>query len=272
MTETSVVPTAQLVEAVGALTRAACWEAAESLLASATATDATSVAMMSLAAADIAILRDYKLGEHGGEQAIDRAAEAVTAIDNAKFRWEVGMMRLRQRYLSQIVTADGDWTLGGEGRDPEVVADLELTAEWLIDTAPSPSNAGQANFYRGLIADNIRGDRPAAPKWYERALSLAEEQQDHNLIWEALRHLGDHDEDDAGDLPEARRKWEKAAWHAARAGSVMGVLAQQLQLARLALREGNEAASDTLAAEVARWADALGSVGDKRRAENIRAR
>jgi tetratricopeptide (TPR) repeat protein len=140
--------------------------------------------------------------------------------------------------------------------DPAGHARLGERAVAVRDSAPDDVSRGWAEFYLGLIADNVTGRRAAAPAHYQRALAVAE--QDDLLMFEALRHLGDHDRDD-GDVALARERWERSTWHAARAGSVTGTLAQQLLLAVLARDRGDAAGAALLAGEVHRWADAVGA-------------
>jgi hypothetical protein len=53
-------------------------------------------------------------------------------------------------------------------------------------------------------------------------------------------------------------RWERSAELWARAGNMAGVLAQQLLLAQLAIREGSPSAGTAIAQEVSRWAGAVG--------------
>lgn len=265
----AAVPVDDLLRAVTALVKAANWAAAERLLTAVRvpADDRLAQAQLAITKAGIAVGRDQMLGQQTASAAIDLAADAVAATADDTLRWDISMLRLRQRYFAAILPPGGELRTGGHDR--EVVADLERTAVWLVETAPDEPRTGWACFFRGLIADNLRGDRPAGPAWYRRALRIAEKYDDDDLAWEALRHLGDHDDDDAGDLLEARRKWEKSAWHAAKAGVVMGVLAQLTLLATLDRKEGNHAAADVRAKDISRWADAIGSERFQRQAERI---
>jgi hypothetical protein len=74
-----------------------------------------------------------------------------------------------------------------------------------------------------------------------------------------LRHLGDFCLE-AGDLAQARARWERSAQVWASIGNMTGVLAQQLLLAQLAIAEGRAEAGTAIAAEVSRWSGALGLV------------
>ena len=112
--------------------------------------------------------------------------------------------------------------------------------------------------YLGLIADNLYGERDAAPAHYEAALR-AGESGDDLLAREALRHLGDHDHD-RGDHQRALERWGRATALGARAGAVPGTLSQQMLLAVLARDAGDQAGAAALAREIARWAAALGAV------------
>jgi hypothetical protein len=84
------------------------------------------------------------------------------------------------------------------------------------------------------------------------------ESGDDLLAREALRHLGDYDHD-RGDDRLALERWRRATALGARAGAVPGTLSQQMLLAVLARDAGDEAGAAALAAEIARWAAALGA-------------
>ncbi len=117
---------------------------------------------------------------------------------------------------------------------------------------------GWAEFYLGLVADNLYGERDTAPAHYEIALRLGEAGDDM-LAAEALRHLGDHDHD-AGDHKRTSERWRQATALGARSGNVGFTLAQQMLLAVLARDAGDEAGAAALTREIARWAGAIGAV------------
>ena len=75
-----------------------------------------------------------------------------------------------------------------------MLAGLTRRAGELRKRAPDERRRGWAEMYLGLIADNLYGDRDAAPAHYEVALR-AGKSGDDLLAREALRHLGDHDHD-----------------------------------------------------------------------------
>src|ERR1043165_6688857 len=110
--------------------------------------------------------------------------------------------------------------------------------------------------YQGLIADTLLAERDAAPAHYRAALEAGA--GDPLLAREALRHLGDHDHDH-GDHQLALDRWRRATELGAAAGNVPGTLSQLLLLAVLARDAGNEAGAVTLAAEIVRWATAIGA-------------
>jgi tetratricopeptide (TPR) repeat protein len=194
-----------------------------------------------------------------GTQTAEAAATAATAAGDASpaDRWDLDFLRLQAEYDRELVGADATPRFGPEGRDPARLAALARQAEALLPGAGDQGRGGWAAFYRGVIADNLIGDRDDARRWFEQALAAGEQAGDSYLIGEALRHLGDHDEG-AGDLAGARAKWERSAEVWAAAGNVCGVLAQQLLLAHLALAEGQPAAGVAIATEVRRWARAAG--------------
>jgi hypothetical protein len=186
-----------------------------------------------LAAATVALDCDWFTGS-------SLAAERLAALPDDG--WDVAFLRLRHVYRQQLVTR--------RPHDGELVA----TADALCASAPDRTRLGWAHMYRGLIADNVAGDRDGAPAHYEQALGTG----DPLLTREALRHLGDHDHD-AGDDERARERWEEATALGAGAGAVLGTLSQQVLLAVLARDTGNEAGAVALAREIERWAGALGA-------------
>jgi tetratricopeptide (TPR) repeat protein len=212
-----------------ALSRAGQWTLALRLLDSAAPSPE-----VRLAAATVAVDCDWFTGSSLTEERLGPLAE-----DEG---WDVDFLRLRHVYRQQLVT--------GLPNGSELIS----AADALCASAPDPTRLGWAHMYRGLIADNVVGDRSSAPEHYEQALGT----DDPLLTREAQRHLGDHDRD-AGDLARARERWEEATALGAGAGAVLGTLSQQMLLAVLARDAGNEAGAVTLAREIARWAGALGA-------------
>ncbi|WP_030435833.1 hypothetical protein [Actinoplanes subtropicus] len=206
---------------------------------------------IALAAAEVALEQDWWAGT-------ETAGERIAAAEKAGADgWELDFLRLRNDYLRLIHPAGEHFQPGPAGKDPEAIAEVERRGARLRATAPGPVEAGWADFYRGVIADNLRADRQAAPARYEAALA-AGEGRDDLLAREALRHLGDHDHDN-GDHAAALDRWRRATALGARAGRVTGTLSQQLLLAVLARDAGDEPAAVALATEVERWAAALGA-------------
>jgi tetratricopeptide (TPR) repeat protein len=256
----------EIVAAATALTWAAQWDIARALLVSAQATGADSPAAtarrLAMAAAATAVHHDFRTAAPRWAPAAIATAQAVT--DPAR-RWPLDFLTLQDEYGRElfgpdgypVFGPDGQLVLGPEGRDPARAAALAERAEALLGSAADVASAGWAAFYRGLIADNLIGDREGAPRWLSHALDAAGQAGDDYLAGEALRHLGDHDEE-AGRLAQARAQWERSAEVWARTGNLTGVLAQQLLLAQLAIREGRPAAGTAIAREVSRWAGALG--------------
>lgn len=252
------VPTGvtEIMAAVTALSWAARWDVARGLLEAAQPADAggTAARRLALAAAEISVHHDFRTaGPRWAPDAI-AAAEAVAA---AQDRWQLDFLEVEHDYGRELIGEDGSARFGPDGHDPAFLAALARRAEALVHAAPDPASAGWAAFYRGLISDNLIGDRERAPRWFIQALEAAEQTGDDYLAGEALRHLGDHDEE-AADLEQARLRWERSAELWARAGNMAGVLAQQLLLAQLAVSEGKPAAGFAIAAEVRRWAGAVG--------------
>ena len=56
---------------------------------------------------------------------------------------------------------------------------LARLAEALAASAPDVAAAGWAAFYRGLIDDNLTGDRDGAPRWLAQALDA----HLHGVAW-----------------------------------------------------------------------------------------
>ena len=251
------VPVDALVTAARALVRAGRAGLALDLLDAATTAGEPARARLALAAAEAAIDLDYRSGTDHAAPRLAAAASAVEASPRPDLRWDLGFHTLRQAYLAALFDRSGP-RFGPDGRDPQQIADLRNGARRLHDDSPDPGRRGWASLLQGWIADNIAGDREAAPRHYDAALACAETSGDDYLAFEALRHLGDHARD-AGDHDLARRHWERSAEHAARAGAVPGTLAQQLLLAVSARDAGDESGARALAREIRRWAGAVGA-------------
>lgn len=246
-TTTVQVSPIALVVAARALIRAARFAEAAELLDS-TASDQPAVAV---ARAELAVAVDWYRGEQLGQDALQAAEPAV--VGDPEATWDIDFLTVRHRY-GQLFSAD---------RDDQRLDDLRRQAEAVSDRAPDDQRRGWGELYRGFIADNLLEDREAAPPHYGNALRLAEETGDHYLMFEALRHLGDHSHDD-GDTALTQERWERSCESGARAGAIIGTLAQQLLLAQLAREAGDEAGALMLAREISRWAGALGA--DRHRA------
>jgi hypothetical protein len=251
----------ELVAAARELSRAGRWPRALALLDAAKSDAAESDATESDATkSDAAASKDDRIALVAAEIALEQdwwtgSDEATARLAAAPHGWEREFLRLRNDYLHLIHAPGGRFDPGPWGKDEAVIAELERRGDELRATAPDPVAAGWAAMYRGLIADNLRADRTAAPAYYRVALATT---GDDLLTREALRHLGDHDHDD-GDHAAALDRWRRATALGAGAGAVPGTLSQQLLLAVLARDAGDEAGAVALAAEVARWAGALGA-------------
>jgi hypothetical protein len=258
MTNDAVLPLAEVIAAARELARAGRWRRAASLLSAVTAGDPRSRALLALAAAEVAVESDWYAATNTAAGLIDTAEKlCVDAGLAADSRWDLAFLRLRQAYLEQLFV-DGGFRSGPHGRDPELLARLRRGIDDLREQAPDEVRRGWAELYAGLVADNLYGERDAAPAHYEAALR-AGELADDLLAREALRHLGDHDRD-RGDHQLALDRWRRAATLGARAGAVPGTLSQQVLLAVLARDSGDPAGAAALARETARWAGALGAV------------
>ncbi|MFC7273043.1 hypothetical protein ACFQS1_03525 [Paractinoplanes rhizophilus] len=120
-----------------------------------------------LAAAEVALDQDWWAGT---DTAGERLAEAERAGAHG---WALDFLRLRHDYLRLIHPAGETFQPGPWGKDPEAIAAIERQGELLRRTAPGRIEAGWAEMYLGLIADNVRADREAAPPHYEAALAAS---------------------------------------------------------------------------------------------------
>ena len=264
------VPVHEVIAAARELSKAGRWQRAAGLLDVASVSDALDRARIALAAAEVA-----REGGHVGVSPATarerlRIAEEVFAavvIDPAD-RWDLAFLRLRLDYFD-LILGTGHFQPGPAGKDIDAIRAVERSAQALLGAAPDEVRRGWAEFYLGLVADNLYGARDTAPAHYEIALRLGEAGDDL-LAAEALRHLGDHDHDD-GDHDRAFERWGQATALGARAGNVGFTLAQQMLLAVLARHNGDEAGAAALAREIARWAGAIGAVRIEAQANNFLA-
>lgn len=261
----------EIIAAATALTWAARWDLARRLLQvsqpAGAGNGAATARRLALAAAQAAVHHDFRTT---GPRWAPDAVAAAEAVADPRDRWRLDFLEVEHDYGRELIGADGSPRFGPDGHDPARLAALAHRAETLADSAPDAASAGWAAFYRGLISDNLIGDRDHALPWLTRALDAAERTGDDYLAGEALRHLGDHDEE-AGDLEGARLRWERSAEVWARTGNVAGVLAQQLLLAQLAIGAGRTAAGAAIAQEVRRWAGAIGLALCQQQADSMLA-
>ena len=254
---TAHVPATVLVATADALVRAGQAERALALIDAASATATDDVAQLALAACRAALDRDYRSGTSLTPDRLATARTAVAAADDDVARWDLDQLEIRRAYFEALVGESGP-RFGPDGRDPSEIAELRAAAERLYDASPDDGRRGWAAMLQGWIADNIAGERDVAPAHYREALETAEATGDDYLVFEALRHLGDHDHDD-GRHELARQRWERSTEHAAKSGAVAGTLAQQLLVAVLDRDAGDEAGARALAREIVRWAGAIGA-------------
>lgn len=272
MNEIVNIPVATVIEAARALSHAGRWARAAALLDDAGArlpqdvSGRAAAARLALAAADLAVDSGWYTGENDAAHRLSEVDE--DALDEAG-RWDLEFARVRFDYREAFGSPS-----------PQI----RRRAQRLAESAPDPLRLGWAHMYLGLIADNLFGERDAAPPHYEIALrnsssnagngelgdagdrgfgdaasgAIQAAVADGLLRREAQRHLGDHDHD-RGDHTAAAGRWQDATATGARAGAVPGTLSQQLLLAVLHRDAGNEAGATALAAEVARWATAIGA-------------
>ncbi|WP_432967549.1 hypothetical protein [Dactylosporangium sp. CA-233914] len=235
MTDTVTIPLATLLAAARGLAGAARWEQATGLLDAASPGDPR----IALAAADIAVEAGWFTGIEDGPARLSEVDEH--GLD-AEGRWDLEFTWLRYEYRAAM----------RRRKDSAV----RQRAERLAATAPDATRLGWAHMYLGLICDNVFSERADAPPHY--AIALANSDADPLLRREAQRHLGDHAHD-RGDHEDALARWRDATEAGARAGLVAGTLSQQMLLAVLARDAGDEAGAVALAAEIERWALAIGA-------------
>lgn len=235
--------------AARALMYAGRWQLGADLLASAGSDDPD----LRLAAAELAVYRDFWCGTR-------TARDALAAAVDSRYEWEVDLLTLQHDYFSAVIEPDGTPRIGTDRHDPATVAELAGRAERVHAAGPPDARRGWAAFWRGVIADNLAGDAAAAQPLYAEARGAAEAHGDDALAAEALRHLGGHARRH-GDHDGARRMWEESTRLRQRAGMVPWTLSQQLALAQNAADTGNVARAAAIAAEVGRWAEALELTG-----------
>jgi tetratricopeptide (TPR) repeat protein len=251
------IPADEVIAAARDLAHGGRWRRAARLLDATTATDAHVRALLALTAAEVALEGDWFGGTNAAAGRLSAAEQVCATADlDPGSRWDLAFLRLRHEYFGHVLSA-GRFCPGPEGKDPDALADLRRRAVELREQAPDDLRRGWAEMYLGLIADNLYGEREAAPAHYEAALRAGESTADL-LAREALRHLGDHDHD-RGDHQLALERWGRATALGARAGAVPGTLSQQMLLAVLARESGDEAGAAALAREIARWAAAIGA-------------
>lgn len=235
-----------VLAAADSLVLAARWDVAVSLLRSTSVSAPHDVARVAVAVATAEVDRGF----WQRSPSVDAVAQARKALDgDPALAWELDWLEFRSDYSVALY---------GDTKTPEQAAALGATAATLYASAPTAVRRGWVAFYRGLVADNIAGDRDSAPAHYEEALALATENGDDLLASYPLRHLGDH-ANDAGDVAGAREQWERSTALRQAAGFIPGTLAQQLLLGVLAQEAGDKATANAIGTEVARWGAAIGS-------------
>jgi hypothetical protein len=245
-----------LVAAAYALMRAARWAEAGQLLAAADRPELA--AEVALARAQLAVEVHQWQGTGDPAAALDLAAARAGDRRDPGLAYDLELLRLFGDYWAELIPGDGrPPSFGPQGRDPAVLDELDRRARHLTTTANGARRRARATFYAGIIADNLRAEPERAEDLFTRALAACRPGADDDYAAEALRHLGGCAQA-AGDLTLTRDRWERSAALAEQAGWLPLALAQQALLADLWADEGDLAAARTLAAEVRRWASALG--------------
>lgn len=258
------IPVDAAVSAARRLARAGASDAALALLP----VD-SSDARVVLARAEVETARGYPTGVPGPRTELLRAHAVVAGSEDAVLAWDVALVQVRAD-LYDALFAPGTRLGSDEGRDLSAVKQLRESVDSLRGSAPDAGRRAWADFILGTVFDNLHGAREVAPALYRSALAPALAAGDDYLVYEVLRHLGDHSHD-RGDMDVAREEWEASAFHAARSGSALAVLNQLILLAQLARERGDEAGATLLAAEVVRWAEGIGATRLHRQASTFAA-
>jgi tetratricopeptide (TPR) repeat protein len=246
------IPADRVAAAARALMLAGRWTHAAELLDCASA-DEGERAVLAVAAAEVAVDKDFWNRTNYGPSSLTRASSAVAEAGGAVV-FDLAFVRLKHDYAVELFgSGTGEPSRGPEGRNPRVLDDLAGRAAELVRSAPDAGRRAGAAFYSGLIADILRGDAETGRAWYQEALRVGEEAGDELIVSYALRHLAFRN----GDPVEARQMLERSTELRQRAGCVPLVLAQQLALAELARNRGDSAWAQAVAGLVRDWARAL---------------
>jgi tetratricopeptide (TPR) repeat protein len=263
------VPGESVAAAAGALMLAGRWELAGELLDGAVTEDPAEAGHLALARAQLATERNQWHGEGSPGPVLDEAARVIGAANDERIAQDLELFRLFNDYWAALQPAAPGQPprFGPDAHDPAALDQLRDRAQWLAGAAPDQGRAARAWFYAGLIADNLRGEAEQAAELFQRALDSCGPHDDL-IAAEALRHLG-YLSFQAGDRKLARERWERSTERAERGGSLTLTLAQQLLLAELDQAEQDEAGARLRAAEVRRWALAIGVARLARQAEEL---
>ncbi|HZE37417.1 MAG TPA: hypothetical protein VE172_01265 [Stackebrandtia sp.] len=256
MTNTSIqIPSHVVAATVRGLIKGFRFAEARALLEAADGADDAEVAV---ARAELMVNEDWYAADATTEAALAACARIVEAHGGPEDRWEMEYWTMRAAYGRMLFPWTGQWTSSrGRGRELSDMEAVRSHATALRDNAPDGRRRGWAEFYLGLIGDNVFGERTDSPGHFAAALRAGREHGDDHLTFEALRHLGDHSHD-AGEHDLTRQRWEDSARHAARAGLVGPTLAQLLLVAVTARDHGDDAGALLLARMVSMWATEIG--------------
>jgi hypothetical protein len=248
-----------LAGAARALMLAGRWQPAAELLDHAVPADEGERAVLAVAAAEVAVDKDFWGRTGCGSPALARATDAV-GDESGVLGFDLEFIRLKHDYAVEFFGAgDGEPVWGPDGRDPGVLEGLSSRAKALRDAAPDASHRANAAFYAGVIAENLCGDAAAGRAWFEEALRCGEQAGDQLIMSYALRHLG-YQEAEHGDRARAREMFRQSMEFRQRTGCVPLVLAQHFALAELAMDTGDVAWARIAADFVLTWARAFGDI------------
>lgn len=245
------------------------WELARELLDETVACGPAEAGHLALARAQLAVERRQWHGEGSPSPALNEAAQVISESRDERIAQDLELFRLFSDYWAALQPAGPGQPprFGPDSHDPADLDRLRDRAEWLAGAAPDQGRAARAWFYAGLIADNLCGEGERAVELFQLALDSCGPGNDL-IAAEALRHLG-YRSFQAGDRKLARERWERATELAERGGSLTLTLAQQLLLAELDQAEHDDAGAWVRAAEVRRWALAIGVTRLARQAEQL---
>jgi hypothetical protein len=213
-----------------------CWSEAAALLAGPAETDFAAA----LARAEVLV--------EAAMFTLDGWAEAHAAVDQAD------RLAHDPRTRGLVATERGNLAYAETMRSTPGAADTARECYAAADRLLPPGDPARAalDFRRGVLAETVDEDRPAARAWYERAHAAASTDLLRSYTW---RHLASVAADE-GDLAYARHGFAESLRLRERCGFLVGLAAALDALASVS----EEPAAGALRAEAARLVRAFGGV------------